>query len=109
MNRSSLGPPLFLLRRKQGTEAPKIVGRKLLVFDELRDQLLWRTLEKLVDDARPCAAPRGLSGHTRMVAVCLALGRMLDELLRLEIAEDRQHRGVGEVGGEFVADLADGA
>src|SRR3954463_8187595 len=73
-----------------------------MIVDEVRQELLRRSIEQLVDEAAEHGAARILLRDLRDVAVCLAFDLVSNEALRLEFAEDGQDGGVREVCGKFL-------
>src|SRR5262249_46364740 len=94
--------------REQRAKSLEVRRRERLVFDELRDELLGGAVKEFVEHSAERISARRRARDLRHVAVRLAFGGVRHELLRLEVAEDREHGGVGEIGGELGADLRDG-
>src|SRR4029079_17091271 len=66
------------------------------------------TLEQLAGEMADSALPCGLLFDSRRVAMRSPLGLVAHVSLRLQVAEDREHRGVSEIVAELLLHLCDG-
>ena len=79
-------------------EPTEVVRRERSLLDEVHEELLRRSVEQLVDQSGDRGPARGGAGDLRGVPVRLPLEVVRHEALLLDVAKDREHGRVGEVG-----------
>src|SRR6185312_2568638 len=90
-------------------EAAQVGGGHVMIGHEPSEQLFGRPLEERADEPPERGPLRGALLHRREVAMRLAFLLVCEKALCLEVPEDGEDGGVGEPGGEALADFADGA
>jgi len=93
----------YIPRVAQKNARRTVLGRLIdKLFDEMRQQLLRRSVEQLVDESSQHRPPRALLGNAGDVAMRFPFDDVPDEAFRLELAEDGQDGGVCEVRGQLL-------
>ena len=91
---------------RPGTGHQRVRGAQPAIRDELRQQQVGGTLKQLAGQVPDRTLARRLLADPGEVAMRAAVGLVADVLLGLEVAQDREHRGVRQRIAELVLHFA---